>query len=127
MHPLVSDARSAELSAAAQELRDRVPQLVGMALAARLLGAELAQRLSAQLRDLNDAAALREHLGCDDEMAQRLCASLVAWSVEQARGVAACCAARAEAWLGEAHHVGGRAAALDDLVGAGSQSAASGG
>lgn len=107
-------------AAEARVLRaERVPQLVGMSVAARLLGAELSRQLAAEARAALDSAALQEHLGCDEATAQALAASLAAWLLERARVVAARCEARAEEWVGQAHRVEGRAEAIEELLGCG--------
>ncbi len=107
-------------AAEARVLRaERVPQLVGMSVAARLLGAELSRQLAADARAALDCAALQEHLGCDEATAQALAAPLAAWLLERARVIAARCEARAEEWLGQAHRVEGRADAIEELLGRG--------
>jgi hypothetical protein len=104
-------------AAEARVLRlERVPQLVGMSVAARLLGAELSRQLAMDARAALDAAALREQLGCDEATAKVVAASLAAWILDRARGLAARCEARAEEWIGQAHRVEGRAEVLEELL-----------
>jgi hypothetical protein len=104
-------------AAEARVLRlERVPQLVGMSVAARLLGAELSRQLAMDARAALDAAALREQLGCDEATAKVVAASLAAWILDRARGIAARCEARAEEWIGQAHRVEGRAEVLEELL-----------
>jgi hypothetical protein len=104
-------------AAEARVLRlERVPQLVGMSVAARLLGAELSRQLAMDARAALDAPALREQLGCDEATAKVVAASLAAWILDRARGIAARCEARAEDWIGHAHRVEGRAEVLEELL-----------
>lgn len=114
---------AADRSVRATEARvlrgERVPQLVGMSVAARLLGAELSRQLAADARAALDAAALQEQLGCDEVTAKMLAASLAAWILDRARGIVARCEARADEWLGQAHRVEGRAEVLEELLGRG--------
>jgi hypothetical protein len=95
---------------------ERVPQLVGMSVAARLLGAELSRQLAMDARAALDAAALQEQLGCDEPTAKVVAASLAAWVLDRARGIAGRCEARAEEWIGQAHRVEGRAEVLEELL-----------
>lgn len=97
-------------------LRERLSQLVGMSAAARLLGGELAGMLAAGAREVAQASALRECLGCDDETARRLSALLAAWLLERARLVFARCAEEAERWLAEAHRLEGRLEAMEEAA-----------
>lgn len=118
MPPEAAAERPARVSEARVLRLERVPQLVGMSVAARLLGAELSRQLAADARAALDVSALREHLECDEATAQKLAGPLAAWLLDRARGIVAVCEARAEEWIGQAHRAEGRAEALEELLGA---------
>lgn len=95
-------------------LRERISQLVGMSVAARLLGRDMAGLLAADARELAGASTIREFLGCDEETAEKLSAALAAWLLERARLVAARSAEQAEQWLAEAHRIEGRLEVMEE-------------
>ena len=96
-------------AAEARVLRlERVPQLVGMSVAARLLGAELSRQLAMDARAALDPPALREQLGCDEATAKVVAASLAAWVLD--RPAKSPRAARRGPRSGSARHTASRAA-----------------
>lgn len=101
-------------AAGTRSLRERISQLVGMSVAARLLGRDLAGVLAADARELTATSALREFLGCNEETAQKLSTALAAWLLERARLVAARCTEQAEQWIAEAHRIEGRLEVMEE-------------
>jgi len=115
--PALDPAGSAQGARDAHALRaQRLPQLVGMVAAARVLAREVADVLAADAEVLADRRAVQATLGCDEPTATRLCALLTAWAADQARRASARCEACAAVWLAEAHRVEGRIEALDELA-----------
>jgi hypothetical protein len=101
----------------ARTLRERrIPQLVGMAVAARLLATDLPRELVAAGGELIAPGTLREFAAVDEETATRLSSALGAWLLERARRLTERCQAHAARWLAEAHRAEGRAEALDELA-----------
>ena len=101
----------------AEALRtQRLPQLVGMAAAARVLADQLAGILAADAEALADGRVVQTLLACDEVTAKRLGAVLAVWAADRTRRAAAHCAACAAVWLAEAHRVEGRLEVLDELV-----------
>jgi uncharacterized protein YbjQ (UPF0145 family) len=109
--------RAAEADPVADEasrLRgERIPQLVGMAVAARVLARDLARELAAGARELADGRVIQEHAGCDEATARKVSAALSGWLLERAARIAARCEERATRWIAEAHRAEGHAEAIE--------------
>jgi hypothetical protein len=104
-----ASARAAE----ARALRgERIPQLVGMSAAARILAGELPSIIAGDAKQVPHAKALAEQLGVDEETAGRIRALVVAAHLVLARRMSSLCAERADEWLAAAHRADGRAEAL---------------
>lgn len=107
---------AAGVSARAAEARalrgERIPQLVGMAAAARILAGELPSIIAGDAKQVPDAKALAEQLGVDEETAGRIRALVIAVHLALARRTSGLCVERADEWLAAAHRAEGRAEAL---------------
>jgi hypothetical protein len=110
------EAVAADGAAEARRDRERISQLVGMSVAARLLAREIVRDLASDARAIADAGRLREVLGCDENAAHKLSASLAAWMLDRARRVAARCEEHAGLWIAEAYRTEGRAEALREAA-----------
>ncbi len=95
---------------------ERIPQLVGMSVAAKVLAAELSRSLLEEAKQLCDVEQLQEHLQIDGATAERLAPLLAACQVTVAQNVAHQCMERAESWLATAHRAEGRATALEETT-----------
>ena len=93
--------------------RERIPQLVVMAVAARVLARDLARELAAGARELADGRILQEHAACDEPTAKRVSAALSGWLLDRAARIAARCEEHATRWIAEAHRAEGRAEAIE--------------
>lgn len=92
---------------------ERIPQLVGMAVAARLLGLEVVRELAAGARELADGRVLLDHAGCDEATAKKVSAAMSGWLLEHAARIAARCDDHAARWLAEARRAEGRAESIE--------------
>jgi uncharacterized protein YbjQ (UPF0145 family) len=112
--------RAAAADPVAEEVRhlrgERIPHLVGMAVAARVLARDLAREFAAGARELADGRLVEECSGCDEATARKLSAALSGWLLDRAARVAAQCEEHATRWIAEAHRAEGRAEALGDFV-----------
>jgi hypothetical protein len=95
---------------------ERIPQLVGMAAAARILAGELPGVIAADAKAFPDAKALGAELGVTEEIAVRVRALVIAAHLSVARRASGVCARLAEDWLAAAHRAEGRADALDEAA-----------
>ena len=109
--------RAAAADSAADEasrLRgERIPQLVGMAVAARVLARDVARELADGARELADGRVIQEHVGCDEATARKVSAALSSWLLDRAGRVAARCDEHATRWIAEAHRAEGCAEAIE--------------
>ncbi|HVW29216.1 MAG TPA: hypothetical protein VHC69_27810 [Polyangiaceae bacterium] len=104
-----------EAALEAQRLRgERIPQLVGMSVAARMLSAELARLLLEDAQRLADPKQFAEDLALDEAVAVQLAPLLAKVHVGLARNVSRLCTERADEWLAAAHQAEGRAGALEE-------------
>lgn len=92
---------------------ERIPQLVGMAVAARLLARDLARELAAGARELADGRIIQEHAGCDEATARKVSAALSGWLLGRAARIGVRCEEHATRWIVEAHRAEGRAEAIE--------------
>ena len=92
---------------------ERIPQLVGMAVAARVLARDVGRELAAGARELTDGRIVQEHAGCDEATARRVSAALSSWLLDRAACFAARCEDHALRWIDEAHRAEGRAEAIE--------------
>lgn len=99
----------------ARQLRgERIPQLVGMSVGAKILAAELSRAVIEETKQLCDSAWLAEHLQIDAAMVERLAPLIAACQIAVAQRVARRCTERAEEWLATAYRAEGRADALEE-------------
>jgi len=96
---------------------ERIPQLVGMSVAAKVLAAELSRALLEEAKQLCNVEQLQENLQIDGSTAERLAPLLAACQVTIAQNVAQRCMERADTWLATAHRAEGRATALEETLG----------
>ena len=110
--------RAAAADPVAEEVRrlrgERIPQLVGMAVAARVLARDLARELAAGARELADGRVIQDYLRCDEATARKVSAALMGWLVDRVGRVAARCDEHAGRWIAEAHRAEGRAETIED-------------
>ena len=105
-----------DLRQQAQELRTaRIPQLVGMSIGARLVGADLSHLLASELRELADPKIVAERFGCDAQVAETLTPAISGQLAALERRVRHLCSELAEAWRADAYRAEGRAEALEEL------------
>ena len=111
-------AAAADLAAdEASRLRgERIPQLVGMAVAARLLGREVARELAIGARELADGRVLLDHTGCDEATAKKVSAAVSGWLLERAARIASRCEDHAARWIAEARRAEDQADAIEGRV-----------
>jgi streptomycin 6-kinase len=104
-----------EAALEARRLRgERIPQLVGMSVAARMLAAELARLLLEDAQRMTDAQQMAADLGLDDALAAEVAPLLAKVHIGLAENVSRLCAERAEGWLAAAYQAEGRAGALEE-------------
>jgi len=102
------------VTAEARRLRDeRIPQLVGMAVAARVLARDLARELAAGALELADGRVVQACTSCDEATARKVSAAVSGWLLDRAARIAARWAVHATRWIAEAHRVEGRAEAIE--------------
>jgi len=106
--PKVAEARALRLV--------RIPQLVGMAAAARILAGELPGVIAIDAKAFPDAKALAAELRVTEETAARVRVLVIAAHLSLARRASGVCARLAEDWLAAAHRAEGRADALDEAA-----------
>ena len=115
MPPPEAAGGSPDRTAEARALRThRIPQLVGMAAAARVLAGELPSVIASDAKQLPDAKTIAAELGIGEETAARVRALVIASHLALARRTSGICAERADEWLAAAHRAEGRADVLDE-------------
>jgi len=114
----VPPPQAAGVSARVAEARalraERIPQLVGMAAAARILAGELPSIIARDAKQVPDAKSLAADLGVDEETAGRIRALVIAAHLVLARRTSSLCVERADEWLAAAHRAEGRADVLEE-------------
>lgn len=93
---------------------ERIPQLVGMSVAARMLGAELARLLLEDAQRMADPAELAADLALDAETAAQVAPLFAKIHMGLAQNVSRLCAERADGWVAAAYQAEGRAGALEE-------------
>lgn len=117
MPPPEAAEGSAGRAAAVRALRvERIPQLVGMAAAARVLAGELPLAIADDAKQVPDAKTLAAELGVSEEIGTRVRALVLASHLVLARRMSSFCAERADEWLAAAHRAEGRAEALEETT-----------
>ena len=117
MPPPEAAGGSPDRAAEARDLRaQRIPQLVGMAAAARVLAGELPSVIATDAKQIPDAKTIAAELGVGEETAARVRALVIAAHLALARRTSGICGERADEWLAAAHRAEGRAEALDEDI-----------
>lgn len=94
--------------------RERIPQLVGMSVAARILAGDVAAAIAGAAKELDETKEFAEQIGFDEMTAARLRTLMAAWHAALALRIGRLCVERSEAWLSDAHRAEGRAGALEE-------------
>lgn len=104
-----------EAAVEARQLRvERIPQLVGMSVGAKMLSNELARVLVERAQHLSQSKDLVDKLSIDEALAVRVAPLLSSMVLDLAREVSLTCNGRADEWIAAAHQAEGRAGALEE-------------